>query len=632
MNQRPLQIRFSATSSGLLLPSHFVDRQMERSSDSNLLGVYVTMREIKSGVPTPQRTLIAKARGYFFDDLVLSACKVNLFLARHGQTNPQLQVALGKDLLADRYLTPLITLQNDHSDRMGDRQASRPVFTTLLVLHFLKQLYLNHDGRVGAYIDSETNPDSVKDFGYLLLSFSDFLGQQVKRADRRTPKATAMEMVRNYLLCNSESLRHLLPRYYQLLFVIPQDIDGRAYFADTLASLFWKTNRVSIKNYFSLGFGVLTRFANINYFAPVNTENPNEDFILDWEHYFANLKIPKMQTKRLLQMYSLPATEMRARIHNLVQQENSSFDYDLDPFVKFPLLELGSKRYTLCERHFFEEKFTHHSLFSVLDALTAPVDRRRDFKSWWGLVVQEYVWRIFRKHIAVPSAFSPYDVFYDLPFNRGSNRATDIICFLKNTGELFLFEITASHLQYSVFTKFDNWDYLTKDVKRIVVDKAKQINNTISAIKNGNIRLVPIDRPDAEVDAREIRCFRPFIITLKSFPSLPFIWSGSPDLWEGIYSLLIEKNYLTSADIAPLKIITVDEYEHLTELSRLGKSFFDILRVWSQDQTFSVLPLKFYLQEKYSSEMVQAEKQFGLEDGGMFEMIKNVLLGPESAS
>jgi hypothetical protein len=414
MTLKRLRIPFESAESGLLLPSYFVDRQLKGDPDLPYIGVYVTMHELKRGVPTSVRSILAKARKYCFEDLILNACRVNLFLARHSQTNPRLQADLGRALLEDKYLIPLVALQNDHSNKKRDSTASRPVFTKMLVLHFLKQMYLGHNEVSCNYIDSKTNPKSVTDFGYLLLAFSDSLGAKVKRAKKSNPKAAAMELVRNYFLTNSEDLRHLLRRYYELLFLIPRTIDGRPHVGDTISSLFWKASKVSLRNYFSLGFGILTRFAGVNYFAPVKNMNPNEDFILEWDTYFSNLRIPKTQVERMIGMFALPSTEVRDQFRNRLEQSNSSFDYDMDPFSNYPLLEIGQRRYTVSERHFFEDKFTHHVIFTVLNYLEKPVDRRREFKLWWGNVVQEYVWKIFRRYVAIPTKFSPYDVFYDV--------------------------------------------------------------------------------------------------------------------------------------------------------------------------------------------------------------------------
>jgi hypothetical protein len=192
-----------------------------------------------------------------------------------------------------------------------------------------------------------------------------------------------------------------------------------------------------------------------------------------------------------------------------------------------------------------------------------------------------------------------------------------------------MFEVTSSHMQYSVLTQSDNWDLLMKDVNRIVIEKAIQVDKTIAAIKSGQIKLVPADRPDVEVTVSDIKLFRPFIVTLKAFPGLPFIWNGHPDLWNGIYQVLSDKNRLTAEHIAPLALITVDEFEYLTELSRCGTNFFDVLRKWSADANLRVWPLKGFLLENFENELRKAEEKFGLEDEGAFEMIKSALLGPE---
>lgn len=618
----------------LYLPinSVFVATQSDprvKKPTQRMASVFVTMSELRGGRITPLMEIKQTIQKYPLQDMALCACKVSLFLHRHGHTHPRIQVELAKRLLNRELLESMVKLQNEHSSQEGNPQSARPIFTYLLVMHFLKRLYMHHDNFETVPFDPVADIRCLTEFGDALFSLSDHMNEQLRQGKSRNDmRVGMMEFVRNNLFLQQEELRHVVERYHQLYFALPResDFDGRKQFKATMSEKFAKSMGASLSNLFALGFGILTRFAAVDFWEE-KTENPNENFILVWDVYLKDANIPMVEKENILNFFSTSREEMKKLIRS-GSDTGAAFDYDLDAFVKYPLLEVGPRLYSLCNRKFMEERITLGPYLMVQDSLNLPGnDQRRAFKSWWGQVFQEYIWRKFKSDIAPKSLSSAYEVFYDLEFKKPGRRATDIMCFIHETGELFMFEITASQPQYAVLTQFDNWDTLMKDIDRLVIEKAAQIHNTIEAIYASKIELRSEEHPDVIFDPSKIKKFRPVVLTLRGFPNLPYIWQGHGS-WIGVYETLKARQLLRRPEIEKLQTITANEFEFLAEFRRLGKDPFVLLRAWLAHPNFSLWSFLSYV--SHNTKFVQeANVKFAESKSEAFDMIHEVLFGAD---
>lgn len=569
------------------------------------------MKEL-TGSKLDEEAWISLLNNLEFTDLLLSACKVNQYLYKHGPTNPATQLKLSQDLISPSLFEQLKRVQNEYSIKVGNPLACRPVFMHLQCLNLVKRIYLHHNKLGQRRINPPDDLKSLRDFGELLLSVSDFLTPSNHDKKRESYLPAAMEFLRNSVFLYSPNFNKALARYHKLFFELPPKCSPGHFHNYTFEEVFEAATGAELKQLFSIGFGLMSQAAAIDLFS--ETQEPNAEFLLVPEAYFKESILERELWERALINLSLPERTMTEIIRRRHSEMHSAYEFSV--ISDFPLLECTPGRYVISHFPFLLDKFTNGVLRSILKYLERPVDRRREFKHWWGNIVQTYVSDLFKQEILPFSRSDDLILCLDDPYNTGfgTGKGTDVGIFDKQSGTFYLFEITASSLQYSVTELTDNWENFEKDLERIIYGKAKQIHKVIEQIKSGKLQIK--GRNGERIDRSHINTYVPHVVSLNFFPNLPFVWNGFPNEnnseFKGAYAELSKRQVLCSDNIAALKVITIEEIESCCNMQKLGYPLLTLLNSWrastiAQDWSFSTH--LSHLSNLHSNSLQELDKQ-----------------------
>lgn len=388
-------MKFYKSKSGLYLPdSSWQKSSIERLAKRASVAVFVEMRELK-GTKTQENAWAQALNKLEFTDIILTACKINQVLYRHGQLDPLTQLKLSQEILSHELFEILKKVQNDYSLLQDDPYACRPVFMHLQSLNLIKRSYLYHSKIAERRINPPEDMRSLHEFGELLLSVSDFLTPSNHCKDRKSYLPAAMEFLRNSVFVNTPNFNKSLGRYYRLFFELPDKCAPGKFGNQNFAQLFESATGSHLDKFFSIGFGLMSQTVAIDFFG--NTKEPNEEFILEPKIYFKDSIVPKELWKPIIGNFGLTEPEMTKLIKDKHSESHSV--YELSAISDFPLLECGSGRYVISHFPFLLDKFTNGVLRSILKYLEGPKDRRREFKAWWGQIVQKYVSDLFEQEL-----------------------------------------------------------------------------------------------------------------------------------------------------------------------------------------------------------------------------------------
>jgi hypothetical protein len=151
--------------------------------------------------------------------------------------------------------------------------------------------------------------------------------------------------------------------------------------------------------------------------------------------------------------------------------------------------------------------------------------------------------------------------------------------------QLIFIEVKSSRLRIRERLSNDNKIIREGLDPYLVTDGAKQINDRIMNFKEGVIHI-------SHIKPYNIRRFWPLLITCVDF--LPMMLG----LTEYYYKILQENDVLTSSDIAPLSIITLDEFDMIMDLVNSGHSFIELLKDKTINSEYRYISFHAYIQYK----------------------------------
>lgn len=536
-------------------------------------------------------------------DLLLFASKLSVTMANDERLpNTAYQRQIAADLLPNDLYDRYLKLQHLNHNSAAFAKSVRPLITHMHTLHFMKRVILDHSFQGTRTIHNETDPTSAKDAFRLLHAYGDYLG-----IDPNAPQFTERMfrgLVRNSLLLHREEKERLLGRYYKLLFVLPSEAckDG----AIDLPKTFSDAEGIDLKLFFAMGALLITRFTTGSRLKAdaTNVEQFERSFFVDWEKDFNWL--PKETISLIRKTAVMTSTQAKDRFIELENEATKngvqlSYEYGLRPFVEKPLLELTPSVSALTHYPFLAEKFTVGIYWSIFDYLKDKAGGAYpgSFANYWGCLCQKYAEQIFCNDI-IRSRKIKAKCFIDRPYEKGGTeaRGSDIILYDPEQKELFLFDVTYSALRMQTAFEEDNIKHLDDGINKLI-EKAEQINEVIQDIKSGVLKL-------DNVSPNKIRKYRPFIITMASYPMWSFIWNTIPNIWTGINDRLKDKGYFTDSNVVDLKIFTVAELEELAARHSAGVSIFQILRGWSSNPRWATEALLNYLLTCYREKIAYA--------------------------
>ncbi len=523
-------------------PELWLTRMMQTPIDGDTSIIVFTTHKQLSGKTIPRAALVSRMQKFDRLSLLKFAATLGLTLeCDRGSYSTEYQIRLAEQLLPP-YLFNSYKFHEDLRAVLAKARNRKfsvsPLITPLHVLNFLKQVIVNHVGKIESSDNYLLSRDEAREAFSLLLAFGDHL-----ESSAATPldfaeesKQAIKELTRATILLSSEPAKRLIGRYFRMCFEVSTEVD-KSPELKVFAALFEHATGLSLAKYFSIGLATLCKFSNVSLLKASNQEYQpiSEQITLNWNLFFdaTALSADEKRISKTAFCESLSKTR-KAFTDSIDSSELSksekSFEYDLLPLIQKPLIELESNSAIPAHLPFILEKFTSNLYWPVADSLETAM--KGHFTQYWGNITQRYVEEIFKTDLIPFSNIKRSAIFYDPKYNlRGAERrGSDIIIYDHKLAELFLFEVTYSGLRLEAGSLQDNLQALSFGMDKLI-DKARQLNTVINDLRSRDLSL-------ADIDISKVKRFRPFVITLQPYPLWNFLWQSYPSVWDGLYGLI----------------------------------------------------------------------------------------------
>lgn len=589
MNLNNFLKKYNWISSGdVLIPAYYgIYKRIE--SDKERFISFIPYSEIFSEKMS-KRNIGKILREYNLQQALLFFSKIGLLLYNDGVLNSNLQLYLAKDHFDKTTFRKILQIENTSQK---NTKSIRPIFTPQQILVLMKMAFLlKIDGK------KEVDKKNIKEISILTLAVNDYL-QMEKFGEEKASESEKDQQVFESLICNfelntNERFKYLLTRYNILFFELFQSKPFK-----TLLPIdeFFKnaTGGLDLETYFFLGFAILANFIRASRIRPsISDPSLNEGFFLmNTSTYFRKTKAGTGELKSIYREFSADIDYFVTQFDNRKKNSKLDSDYDFFPFICKPLIKLRDHYCILSSRRFLEEKITAGVYWLIHDYVRDNLPSRKygDFKRIFGEVFETYIGGILKRIFPTGGPFLIKQVFTEKEYYKGKKpyKTSDIMIFYDN--EAIFVEATTSQLRIDTVLS-GRMSQFQKDLERIIIDKAKQLNRVISDYKQGCFTI-----PD--FPAKTVKKIHPLLVTLKSLPVLPPLWRGIYKVWIGINAELKQKNYLQQSYCERLQIISAEELEMLEPLITTGVSLIDVLKRWANDSFFCDYQLKNFINYNY---------------------------------
>jgi hypothetical protein len=248
-------------------------------------------------------------------------------------------------------------------------------------------------------------------------------------------------------------------------------------------------------------------------------------------------------------------------------------------FERWPLCEIEEGTYLPISLAALERRITQGVFHVLAEAAERERKDRRKYTSRFGVPFQALVERTLRRGVATGADPAPVhaDIEYGSPSAR--KRSPDVI--LGYEGNPVFVDAVSGPLQVATLTRGDLTTFKA-DAKRLVIEKAKQLDERIEEFFAGEMVLQGID-PGA------VRRAWPVVVTSHDFPHRDTII-------EQVEAWLSEAGVFQNQRIGELAVVSAEELAFCEGHMERGRSFLALLRGWKTGSG-PRLPFKNYLIE-----------------------------------
>ena len=416
---------------------------------------------------------------------------------------------------------------------------------------------------------SLNDKSSLARLGQCLLIINDLIADRSKdsRYDNGTNLSESLIRIMSFSV--REEPRCILPRYYELLSVLPNEstLKQSQNYVDIEAA-FEEATEVDFDLFFALGFGVFANYARVSDFHL-------DKFVLNGAKFFNRTLVASEKANKLWRQVSVSRDQFRQQ-HIAKYGDGLGNYFDFTFFRQKPLIELDDNIYVPANVRFLVERITSGVYWDICDNLESP-DK---FRTFFGEVLQKYVEQLF-KRIFPESAATTIRAFYDWRYNtsRGEQRASDAIVFYPD--EVALVEVIVGRLRMEQTITTGDITRFREDINTKVVDAARKLDRVIRDFKSKTLRFPGWDPTD-------IKRYYPVIVTESPLPLFG-------PTYDEVRQLVNNRKYLITSDIADLEIISVGDLERIEPFLESGETLTSLLKDKLQDNLYSVLPMWNFL-------------------------------------
>lgn len=421
------------------------------------------------------------------------------------------------------------------------------VFCEQQLIHLARLVILHGDRRPR---DDFAAGALLADWARCLIGVNDLLepGLDVANGDQRL----SWEL-RQCGLNHHEDVVPSLGLHYEVYRVIwPKLKKGRYQQVETA---FQRHARMTISDYFTVGAAVLARLVNRGSTEPtvLPAVKPGE--------YFSS---GELEDSTWRAFFSLTARDLDALRDELLEESADAgpSTYGSLAFERYPLAEVEEGVYVPLSMRSLQRRLTGGVFHLLSAAAEEEGNDRRKYSSKFGNAFQQSVEQTLRRGVVTSHEVA---IVADEKYGPRTNRrdTSDVILgFERNP--VFV-EVVSGPLQARTITHGDLVCF-TEDAKRLVVGKARQLDQCIEAFFAGEFE-VP------GVDPSTVAHVWPVIVTSHAFPHMAGIIAKTEDL-------VCAAGHLQGDRVGHLAIVSAEDLFFCEGFMQYGRTFLSLVRGW----------------------------------------------------
>ncbi len=553
MAGKRLLVRFGQHELGLLVPV-----SASAALEGLSAGVYPTYRELTGGPAIGEADVVERLRKLSAADCLWAIAHLNTRLAAAGrpQESAELQRRLIEEIVGDVELGRLLM-------RTLEGGAVTSVFCEQQLVHLARLVILHADRRPH---DDFGGGSLREEWLTCLVGVSDLLDPGLDVRDEH--QRLAWELRQCALNYHEDQLpvTALHHEIYRVLW--PEMKDARS---AEVEEAFRRHTGMTIAEYFTVGGAVLARLVLR---SPTGDGPPS----ITPARYFASAQMDESTWQAFFALVACDPDGLRAALVNEteVYGENT---YSSLTFERFPLVEVEPGTFLPLSMASLQRRVSQGVFHLLSEAAESNGFDRRRYSSNFGHVFQQSVEGTLRRGVAFDA--SQVTITADVPYAaRGQRRRSSDVIVGYERNPVFV-EVVSGPLQAGTITQGD-LDCFNADANRLVVKKAKQLDDSIRDFFAGDLQL-------PRIDPKMVAHVWPVIVTSHAFPHMELIV-------EVLERRLRDEGYLQQERVGRLGIVSAEELFFCEGFMEQGKSFLALIRGWKSGSR-SNLPLKNYLIE-----------------------------------
>lgn len=353
-------------------------------------------------------------------------------------------------------------------------------------------------------------------------------------------------------------LPNALGRNEDLFIHIPQSLSGHHQYLD-LPSLFREATGLTIEDYLLLGFSL-----SIQLVQQKDGRYKLESAFVNPDTYLSKSIVPEEELENLFEQFATNTAVLQTLFS---KQDNPGFEFNFDGLVQHPLVTFDGIKFFPLYLGFLHDKLTIQVYWILFDHIKGKYGekRRKRYTNFMGACFEEYAYRLLER-MYPSSLIVGKRLVKEFDYKIGKTPYKSVDSVLINPTSLILFEAKISQLQVHLTGILGDLPAFRKDIRKIVVEAATQIQRTKEHFQTG------LFAKEIPVGTSDVKSIYPVIIVYGKFVMFPMIWKIIEEEIRG-------ENACDEELLQNLQIIQIDELEMVQGiLEKSGLTFEDILK------------------------------------------------------
>jgi hypothetical protein len=519
-------------------------------------GIYPTYLELTGRAITEEQIIARLARLSASDCLwALAHAGTRLFAAKTFEEHAQVQRELVPDLLGDGTLAAAL------SARM-EAQSIVP-FNEQQLVHLARLVILHADRRPH---DDFGSGALTEDWVTCVAGVCDLLDAEVDLSDE--PQRLSWE-IRQCTLNYGEDMLPVIAIHHEVYRILwPTHTNATALAS---ADAFRRATGMEIADFFTVGAAVLARLILRGVAGEgLPGVKPAE--------YFSSAQMPESTWRAFFSETARSLEELAEELREEASEFGES-TYSSLAVERHPLIEIEPGIFLALSMASLQRRITQGVFHTLSEQAEAEGKDRRYYSSNFGVAFQESVEATLRRAVAFEQ--TPPTIHADVPYGPRSARKRSSDVILGYDRQPMFIEVVSGPLGAATMIRGD-LRTAKSDAQRLVIKKAKQLEDSISDFFAGVLELPGID------PATTTRVW-PVIVTSHAIPHMEMI-TTLLERW------VAQKGYLTGPKVGRLAIISAEELFFCEGAMQSGSSLLALTRGWKSGPA-AHLPFKNHLIE-----------------------------------